>query len=127
MELIMEIMKICVVPLLGILTKYIIDFLNAKSNELKNKTKDEVAKKYIDMINNTVTKCVIATNQTFVDAIKNSNEEFTAEKQQEAFYKTMNSVMGILTDDAKNYISETTGDLKLYLTQLIEAEVKKQK
>jgi hypothetical protein len=35
--------------------------------------------------------------------------------------------MAILSDDAKEYITETTGDLNVYLTQLIEAEVNKNK
>ena len=35
----------------------------------------------------------------------------------------MEAVLGIMTQDAKNYISEATGDLNAYLTQLIESTV----
>lgn len=125
-EIVIQIIQVCVVPLLGILTKYLVDFLSAKRDELNSKTDNEIAQKYTDMIYQTITDCVIATNQTYVDSLKKSNS-FDAEAQKEAFNRTMTSVMTILSDDAKEYISEVTGDLNTYLTQLIEAEVNKNK
>lgn len=126
MEILKEIMELCIVPLLGILTKYFIDYLSVKRNEINCKTDSEIAKKYVDMIYETITNCVIATNQTYVNSLKESGN-FDAEAQKQAFQKTMDSVLAILSDDAKKYISETTGDLNTYLTQLIEAEVNKNK
>jgi len=76
------------------------------------------------MIFDTITKCVIATNQTYVNSLKEQNA-FDAEAQKTAFNKTMNAVLEILSEDAKQYIIETTGDLNTYLTNLIEAEVNK--
>lgn len=78
------------------------------------------------MVYQTVVDCVIATNQTFVESLKKSGS-FDEAAQKEAFNRTMNAVMTILSDDAKEYIAEVTGDLKTYLTQLIEAEVNKRK
>lgn len=122
----MEIIKVCIVPLLGILTKYFIDFLNAKRNEINLKTNNDIAKKYTDMVYSTVTNCVIATNQTFVDTLKKT-DSFDAAAQKEAFDRTMSAVLDVLSSDAKNYIAEATGDINTYLTQLIEAEVNKNK
>lgn len=124
MSMIMQIIEVCVIPLLGILTKYLVDFLTAKKDELNSKTDSQVARKYTDMIYQTVTSCVIATNQTYVNSLKASGT-FDEKAQKEAFNKTMSAVLTVLGDDAKSYISETTGDLKLYLTQLIESEVNK--
>ena len=76
------------------------------------------------MIFDTIIKCVIATNQTYVNSLKEQNA-FDAEAQKTAFNKTMNAVLEILSEDAKQYIIETTGDLNTYLTNLIEAEVNK--
>lgn len=121
-----QIVEVCLVPLLGILVKYLVDFLSAKRDELKAKTNSEVAKKYTDMIYDTVVKCVVATNQTYVDNLKKEGS-FDEEAQKVAFNRTMTAVMAILTQDAKDYIIEATGDLQTYLTQLIEAEVKKNK
>ena len=46
------------------------------------------------MLKDTVVDCVEATNQTFVDSIKESGE-FTPEAQKVAFERTLNTVMDI--------------------------------
>lgn len=125
-EIVIQIIEVCIIPLLGILTKYLVDFLTAKRDELNSKTDNEIAKKYTDMIYQTVVDCVIATNQTYVDSLKKSGS-FDEAAQKEAFNRTMNAVLAILGDDAKDYISQATGDLNTYLTQLIESEVNKHK
>lgn len=124
MALLQQIFELCIIPLLGILTKFAVDFLIAKRNELNTKVDNEVAQKYTDMVLETVTKCVIATNQTYVNSLKDANA-FDETAQKEAFDKTMNAVLAILSEDAKEYIIEATGDINVYLTQLIEAEVNK--
>jgi hypothetical protein len=84
MEMLQKIFEVCIIPLLGILTTYIILFINKKSKELQDSTDNELYKKYIDMLEQTVINCVIATNQTYVDALKERNA-FDAEAQKEAF------------------------------------------
>ena len=126
LEIVIQIIQVCVIPLLGILTKYLVDYLTAKRNEINSKIDNETAQKYTNMIYQTVVDCVIATNQTYVDSLKKSGS-FDEAAQKEAFNRTMNAIMTILSDDAKEYITEATGDLNTYLTQLIEAEVNKRK
>lgn len=125
-EIVIQIIQVCVIPLLGILTKFLVDYLSAKRDEINSKTDNEIAQKYTNMIYQTVIDCVIATNQTYVDSLKKSGS-FDEAAQKEAFNRTMNAIMTILSDDAKEYITEATGDLNTYLTQLIEAEVNKRK
>ena len=125
-EIVIQIIQVCVIPLLGILTKFLVDYLSAKRDEINSKTDNEIAQKYTNMIYQTVVDCVIATNQTYVDSLKKSGS-FDEAAQKEAFDRTMNAIMTILSDDAKEYITEATGDLNTYLTQLIEAEVNKRK
>lgn len=125
-EIVIQIIQVCVITLFGILTKYLVDYLTAKRNEINAKTDNETAQKYTNMIYQTVIDCVIATNQTYVDSLKKSGS-FDEAAQKEAFNRTMNAIMTILSDDAKEYITEATGDLNTYLTQLIEAEVNKRK
>ena len=122
LPLIYQILEVCVIPLLGILTAYIVKFINAKSAEIKNKVDNDTADKYIGMLNDTISACVIATTQTYVEALKKQNA-FTAEAQKEAFNLTFNAVMAVLTDDAKSYLTEIYGDLTAYITNKIEAEV----
>jgi hypothetical protein len=125
-EIVIQIIQVCVIPLLGILTKYLVDYLTAKRDEINSKIDNETAQKYTNMIYQTVVDCVIATNQTYVDSLKKSGS-FDEAAQKEAFNRTMNAIMTILSDDAKEYITEATGDLNTYLTQLIESEVNKRK
>lgn len=117
-----EILQVCVIPLLGVLTAYVIKFINFKSLEIQNQVDNDLADKYIAMIADTISACVMATNQTYVEVLKKQNA-FTAEAQKEAFNLTYNAVMAILTDDAKDYLAEIYGDVSAYITNKIEAEV----
>lgn len=122
LPLLYQILEVCVIPLLGILTAYFVKWVNAKSAEIQNKVDNDTADKYIAMLDDTICACVIATTQTYVDALKKENA-FTKEAQKEAFDLTFNAVMTVLTDDAKKYLSEIYGDLTAYITNKIEAEV----
>lgn len=122
LSLLYEILQVCIIPLLGVLTAYIVKFINAKSAEIQHNVDNDMADKYIAMVTDTISACVIATNQTYVEALKKQNA-FTAEAQKEAFQLTYNAVMAILTDDAKDYLAEIYGDVAAYITNKIEAEV----
>lgn len=122
LTLLYQILEVCIIPLLGVLTAFLIKFINMKSAEIQNKVDNETADKYIAMLADTITACVIATNQTYVEALKKENA-FTAEAQKEAFNLTFNAVMAVLTDDARDYLTEIYGDLTAYITTKIEAEV----
>ena len=122
LPLLYQILEICIIPLLGILTTYIVKYIKAKSAEIQVKVDNDTADKYIAMLSDTITACVIATNQTYVEALKKNNA-FTAEAQKEAFKLTYDAVMAVLTEEAEKYLSEIYGDLAAYITTKIEAEV----
>ena len=121
-EFITNIFQVCIIPLLGVLTTFLVKWLQIKSSELQIKMDNEVANKYMDMLTNTITECVLATNQTYVEALKQQNK-FDLEAQKIAFDKTSEAVMAILTEDAKEYLESAVGDLELFIRQKIEAEV----
>ena len=122
LPLLYQVLEVCIIPLLGILTAYFVKWVNAKSVEIQNKVDNDTADKYIAMLDDTICACVIATTQTYVDALKKDNA-FTKEAQQEAFNLTYNAVMAVLTDEAKKYLTNIYGDLTAYITNKIEAEV----
>lgn len=123
MTLLAQIMEVVIIPLLGILTAYVVKLVNAKINDISAKRNSDIEKKYLEMLNSTITDCVVATTQTYVESLKKQGE-FDVEAQKEAFNQTYTAVMNILSEDAKEYLNEAIGDLNLYITQKIEAEVK---
>ena len=122
MALLYQIFELCVSPLLGVLTMYLVQYIKMKSKEIADKTDNDLADKYIQMLADTITTCVIATNQTYVEALKKQGK-FDKEAQKEAFKLTYNAVMAVLTDEAKHYLAAIYGDLTAYITTRIEAEV----
>lgn len=126
MVILQQIFELCIVPLLGIITTYIVSYIRAKINELKTNNSNETLVKYLNMLSTTVIECVIATNQTYVDNLKGQNA-FTEEAQKIAFQKTYDAVIAILSDDAKNYLTNIYGDLTVFIMNMIEAEVNRNK
>ena len=122
MEILAQIFEIIVFPLLGVGTAYLCYFIKVKIAELKEKTKNEKEKKYLDMLDKTICEAVIATNQTYVEALKKAGK-FDGAAQAEAFKKTYETVMKLLTDDAKEFLSTLTADLEADIQNKIEAQV----
>jgi hypothetical protein len=122
MEMLQQIFQVCIIPLLGVLTTYLIKYIQVKAEEVKTTTDNELTKKYVDMLAKTISDCVIATNQTYVDNMKKENA-FDAEAQRHAFQVTYAAVLNLLTDEAKKYLEAFYGDLNGYITNKIEAEV----
>lgn len=122
MKMLQEIFQVCIIPLLGILTTYLVKFIGSKIDAMKKENDNELYRKYMQLLDETIEKCVIATNQTYVDSLKDKNA-FTKEAQEEAFKKTYEAVMAILSVDAQKYLNEAVGDLNTYITKSIEAKV----
>ena len=122
MKILAQIFEIVIIPLLGVGTAYLCYFIKVKIAELKEKTKNEKEKKYLDMLDKTICEAVIATNQTYVEALKKAGK-FDGAAQAEAFKKTYETVMKLLTDDAKEFLSTLTADLEADIQNKIEAQV----
>lgn len=126
MEILTLLLEIVIIPLLGALTVYLVTLLKAKTKEITDKIENDKADKYIYMLSNTITKCVIATNQTYVNNLK-KDKAFTKEAQQEALKMTADAVLAILSDEAKSYLPTIVGDLNTYILTQIESEVNRLK
>ena len=126
LSLLEEIFRVCLIPLLGVLTTYVIHYIsNITKSAIENNDK-KIIDKYIALLGEVITECVIATNQTYVDSLKKQNA-FDLEAQKVAFKMTYDAVLNILTEEAKECLELIYGDLAAYITQKIEAEVKKNK
>lgn len=126
LALLYEIFEVCVIPLLGVLTVYIVKFIQKKTEELNSKNENELMNKYLTMLSDTIIDCVIATNQTYVESLKKQGK-FDVEAQKVAFEMTYNAVINVLSNEAKDYLTSIYGDLSAYITNMIEAEVNRNK
>lgn len=121
-ELITQIFQVCIIPLLGVLTTFIIKWINVKSDQIQKNNDNALANKYIQMLTDTINSCVIATNQTYVESLKKQGK-FDAEAQKQAFEQTTQAVLTILSQEAKDYLANIYGDLDKYISEKIEASV----
>ena len=122
-KIITQLFEIIIFPLLSVGTIYLINLIRVKIQELKQKKNDDLYHKYLDMLEDTITQCVLATTQTYVDSLKKEGA-FDADAQKVAFTKTYTNVMKILSDEAKEYLTNILGDLETYVYNKIEANVK---
>ena len=83
-ELINQLFEIVIIPLLGALTIYVVKWINVKTKKISKETDNETLNKYLKMLSETITKCVIATNQTYVETLKKQGK-FDEEAQKIAF------------------------------------------
>ena len=121
-----ELFDLVVVPLLAALTIYAVKWINAKANQIKAETDNEILDKYLTMLAETITKCVVATNQTYVETLKKEGK-FDVDAQKIAFQKTYDAVMEIVSIEMIDYLTEAVGDFDTFLMQSIEAEVNSNK
>jgi hypothetical protein len=114
------------VPLLGLATSVLIVYVKKKIAEGKEKTNSELADKYLGLLEITIIDCIRATNQTYVNALKDKNA-FDADAQKEALARTTDAVLAILSEEAKTYLSHFVDDLDVLIQEKIEANIEKQK
>lgn len=122
LEISREIFEVLIIPLLGALAAYIIEWVKKRAEKVDQDVDSQLFSKYLSMLETTVINCVLATNQTYVQALKDQNI-FDLEAQKHAFELTYNSVMTILTQDAKEYLETAIADLPQFVSTLIEAQV----
>lgn len=125
-EFLLTILKIIVIPLIGALVPFVMQYLKLKAEQLDAITQTTLASEYLKEIELIVKKCVLATKQTYVDALKN-NEKFDKAAQQQALAITVENIKILLSEESKRYIEIVATDLTNYLIQSIEAEVSKNK
>ena len=126
MEILKDVLYILITAAVPVLTTYICKFLYAKWTEGKVKIENEKISNTLDNVVTMVLDVVTAVNQTFVDELK-KNGKFTEEAAKEAFNKSKETALKMLSEDAAKIIATVYGDIDVYLDTLIEATVKQLK
>lgn len=125
-EMLLDLLLAVITAAVPVLTTYAVSYIKRAKEHAQANTDNLKAKGYIEEIASAITDAVAATSQTYVDALKQAGK-FTAEAQAEAANKALTACLASISPAATSFIEEIYGDVKEYLTNKIEAEVRKQK
>ena len=125
-EFLLALLQAVIIAAVPVATTYLCTFLKAKKDEVKSNISNKTTQALPDEACSAVENAVKATNQTYVDSLK-KNGTFTIENQKEAFQKSYETAINIMTQEAKDFIATAYGSLSAWLTTQIEAQVKNQK
>jgi uncharacterized protein YpuA (DUF1002 family) len=93
---------------------------------LKENTENEEFKKAITILENIVSNTVVAANQTYVDKLKEEGG-FDKRAQEEIFNGVKERVLDQLNADTKDLLDDTIKNVDIFINDLIEKEVRKNK
>lgn len=126
MEIILtNILKATLIVISFALSYGICRFANARAKQIEK----SVGYEYSDIIwkiENIVENCVIETNETFVNKLKEKGE-FTKEKQIEAFNKTFETAYSEISNDMIELLEDEGVNVANLITTLIEKMVRLRK
>ena len=115
LNLITVIVTAVIIPLITLLGKKLIEWVNLKID-------NELGKKYIENAVNVVTSVVKEISQTYVQELKKQNA-FGKEAQAEALNAAKLQAEFLIRQEAKEYIKNAYGDFSTWLEIQIEAAV----
>jgi len=125
-DIIEMVVQILIVPILGAVATFVVTYLKAKSELVRDKINNETIDKYILMAEDIISTAVLHVNQVFVDELKKGGK-FDKERQQEAFNRCKEIVIGLLNDNSKTIIEAVYGDINNWIDMQIEATVNRTK
>lgn len=118
-EIILNIISVVVtaiiLPLISIGGTKLVQLINTKINN--NKTAN-----FLSTATTIVINAVRSVFQTYVETLKKENK-FDEASQKLALLKARNIALNQMTDDVKNYITSTYGDLDTWINTNIEATI----
>ena len=123
---IIELLQAIATAAIPVCAAYLVQYLRRKSEQIIAQTDNMTIKAFLVEATDAVSTAVTYTSQTFVDALKKEGK-FDKDKQQEALKKSLDKAISLLSESAKNALTDIYGDLEAYLTSKIEAEVRSQK
>ena len=123
---IIELLQAIATAAIPVCAAYLVQYLHRKSEHIIAQTDNMTIKAFLTEATDAVSTAVTYTSQTFVDALKKEGK-FDKDKQQEALKKSLDKAISLLSESAKNALTDIYGNLEAYLTSKIEAEVRSQK
>lgn len=104
-----------VLPLLSIAGAKLVQLINSKINNNK-------AANFLSTATTIIINAVRSVFQTYVEVLK-KEDKFDEASQKLALLKARDIALNQMTDDVKNYITSTYGDLDTWINTNIEATI----
>lgn len=104
-----------VLPLLSIAGAKLVQLINSK-------IKNNKAANFLSTAATIIINAVRSVFQTYVEALK-KEDKFDEASQKLALFKARDIALNQMTDDVKNYITSTYGDLDTWINTNIEATI----
>ncbi len=125
-EIFNAIITLIIVPILGIVSKFLITCLKCKVDELELRIHNETLNKYIAMAEDAIETAVICVNQTFVEVMKKQGT-FDEAAMAESFRMAKKKALIIMGDALKKVLEAAYGDIDAWLDSKIEFFVNRNK
>ena len=125
-ELLTTLIQVVVIPAIPILVTFLVKYLKAKADQTTTKIDNELVRTYLQEATDAVLQGVVYTAQTYVDALKKQGK-FDETAQKVAFTQAKEVALKLLTEEAKQMITDLYGDLTIWLDTKIEQTVNEQK
>ena len=123
MEMLQKFLFELALACIPIITVFTGKFLYAKWEEIRGNITNTKIQKTLDEVVEMVVNVVQSTNQVMVDELKNKGE-FTKEAATEAFNKSKETALKMLSAESAEIITNVYGDVSTYMDTLIEATVR---
>lgn len=125
-NLLTELLYVVLIGAIPIVSKYLIQQIEAKKNEILKNDKAEDFQNQIDGAMSLVEKVVDYVSQTYVDTLKKEGK-FDAAAQQNAYNKAVEALEKLMDDDMKHVLINVYGDLSTWMKVAIESYIKSRK
>lgn len=122
-----ELLIVVIIPLMGVLTKYLITLIQGITDDLKVQKdikNNALIKEYIDDIETIIIKAVETTNQEYTNVLK-ANGEWSEDNFRTAFNITKDKVLKLLTEENKELIKTIYNDIDSYIETVVESYISK--
>jgi len=122
-QLISSSINIIVIPLMPVITAFIIALIKKKTAQLDNSIKNKELSKYITLAESAIISSVSAVNQIYVDSIKAKNGYLSSDEQKIAFNLCKDKVLRILGDTGIAALQQLFNDSSTWINNRIEYHV----
>ena len=125
-EILTTLIQVVIIPAIPVLITYLVIYLKAKADQTTTNIDNELIRTYLQDASDTVLQAVAYTAQTYVDTLKKQGK-FDEEAQKIAFNTAKDIALKLLTEEAKQTITDLYRDLTVWLDTKIEQTVREQK